>query len=118
MRIKPHAFTLVELLVVIGIIAVLIGILLPVLSRARDSARTTACSSNLRSLGQAAALYAADFDDATMPATVSSGATGVNDFWPVLLTVGKYVPKSSIQDPNNTDSPGGNVLICPSVTAA
>jgi prepilin-type N-terminal cleavage/methylation domain-containing protein len=57
------AFTLVELLVVIGIIALLIAILLPTMSKAREQSRRTACLSNLRSLGQAMFLYANAYKD-------------------------------------------------------
>ncbi|HVT88214.1 MAG TPA: type II secretion system protein [Tepidisphaeraceae bacterium] len=57
---KVRAFTLVELLAVIGIIAVLVSLLLPALGRARESANRTACLSNLRQLGMAFQLYVQD----------------------------------------------------------
>jgi prepilin-type N-terminal cleavage/methylation domain-containing protein len=58
------AFTLVELLVVIGIIALLIGILIPTLGKARDAANRTASLSNLRELSTAMRIYATENKDA------------------------------------------------------
>src|SRR5881227_3883089 len=57
------AFTLVELLVVIGIIAVLLAILLPTLSKARERSQRTACLSNLHQLGAGMIMYAGQFRD-------------------------------------------------------
>ncbi len=59
-RVSRRAFTLIELLCVIAIIGVLVGLTLTGLGRIRESARRTACSSNLRQIGAAYRLYAAD----------------------------------------------------------
>jgi prepilin-type N-terminal cleavage/methylation domain-containing protein len=66
-RRPSRGFTLTELLVVIAIIAVLAGMLFPVLSRARHKAREVSCRSNLRQLGMAATMYADD-NDGLLPA--------------------------------------------------
>lgn len=60
-------FTLIEALVVIAIIGVLVGILLPSLGMARDSARRTQCASNIRKLALASDLYAQDHEERLMP---------------------------------------------------
>ncbi len=58
-----RAFTLIELLVVIAIIAILAAILFPVFAQARESARKTACISNVKQLSLAYKMYATDYED-------------------------------------------------------
>ena len=89
---KTH-FTLIELLVVVAIIAILAGMLLPVLGKAREKGRRTVCAGNLKQLGLAALIYAGD-NDGYFPVNTGPGSTGTTYVW----------------DPR-TDNPGGYVGI-------
>jgi prepilin-type N-terminal cleavage/methylation domain-containing protein len=76
-HLSSHAFTLIELLVVISIIALLAALLLPVLSRAKESGRATVCLSNLHQIGLALQLYVQDNNN-RLPVMYDKSLTATN----------------------------------------
>ena len=109
---RQSAFTLIEVLIVVAVIALLLGIMLPALAGARDSGRSAVCLSNLRELASACWQYA-DENHALSPA-IGQPYTAM-PAWPAYIQsyFGELGPDSA-----GIDYSRRSILICPAVAAA
>jgi prepilin-type processing-associated H-X9-DG protein/prepilin-type N-terminal cleavage/methylation domain-containing protein len=110
------AFTLLELLVAIGVLAIVASLLLPALSRAKDRGRAVFCLNNLRQWGLATQLYALDHDDYLPPeGTPNPGESTTNSGWYIQLPRQLGLPRYHDMPwrTNAAIAPGWSVWICP-----
>ncbi len=93
-------FSLIELLIVVAIIAMLAGMLLPALNKARERAHLINCASNIRQIGTTLAIYTSDSHDFYPP--YSANGDPVTENWPHILRANNYLTS-------------GKLLYCPSI---
>ncbi|MGQ9697918.1 MAG: type II secretion system protein [Armatimonadota bacterium] len=108
-------FTLIELLVVIAVIGVLSALLFPVLARARQTAKSSVCQSNLRQIGAAFTTYLADYDD-TYPANEADPFLWMGRRWRWPLQRYLVMPgrRADPNDPLVAEGYTPGILLCPS----
>ena len=116
-QVKLYSFTLIELLVVIAIIAILAAMLMPALQQAREAAKATYCTNNMKNFHQITLRYIDSNNDFIPPAQDSKTFTAYNDWSPFFFealtgkTVSGRTPQSLREDRNKL-----SLLLCPSLS--
>src|SRR3954467_5696918 len=109
-----RAFTLVELLIVIGIIAILVGMLLPTLSRVNATAASTKCQANLRSIGQAMFIYANENRGQLPRGMVTALENFAVEQRDALARILKVPVQEKTSDPKVIAGSPASIFFCPS----
>jgi prepilin-type N-terminal cleavage/methylation domain-containing protein len=119
---QQRAFSLIELLVVLGILSLLAALLYPVFATAREKGRTTRCLTQLRQLAQSTQMYLADFDNTYPLAAFFSTHNGQPCFFTLYHALVPYVKDKEIvlcpSDPNplNVEAVAGRIApLCPAM---
>ncbi|MEO7720068.1 MAG: DUF1559 domain-containing protein [Capsulimonas sp.] len=103
-QLKSRGFTLIELLVVIAIIAILAAILFPVFAKAREKARQTSCTSNMRQVGLGILQYVQDNDEAFPGGVNALGRGWAGEIYPYVKSTGVY------KCPDDSTAPQANMV--------